>query len=191
MKRQLATLLLATIGLVALPATAADYKIDTDGAHAFINFKVNHLGFSWLTGRFNDFDGDFTWDADKPEESQITVNIRTNSVDSNHSERDRHLRSDDFLHVERYPTATFVSTAVHAGEGDELTIVGDLTLHGTTRSITIDAEKVGEGEDPWGGQRVGFKGTTEFVMADFGMDYDLGPQSRTVYLELHVEGIRQ
>jgi hypothetical protein len=70
-------------------------------------------------------------------------------------------------------------------------LVGDLTLHGVTRSITINAKKVGEGKDPWGGYRVGFKGKTEFRMKDFGMNYDLGPASEVVYLDLHIEGVKQ
>jgi polyisoprenoid-binding protein YceI len=191
MKRQLATLAIGTLAFSSIPALAADYAIDTQNAHASINFRVNHLGYSWLIGRFNSFSGEFTWDAEKPEASTIKVNINTNSVDSNHSERDRHLRSDDFLDVSKHPTATFVSKEVKAKDDDRLEIVGDLTLHGVTRSITLDAKKVGEGKDPWDGYRVGFKGKTEFKMKDFGIDYDLGPASETVYLDLHIEGVRK
>jgi polyisoprenoid-binding protein YceI len=191
MKKIIAVLALSSLGLAALPAMADQYTIDTRGAHASINFKVNHLGFSWLVGRFNEFGGDFTYDSENLSDSTINVTINTRSVDSNHSERDRHLRNSDFLDVSKFPEAKFVSTKVIPGEGDKFQVVGDLTLHGVTRSITIDAEKIGEGEDPWGGHRVGFAGTTEFKMKDFGMDYNLGPASETVYMDLHIEGIRQ
>jgi polyisoprenoid-binding protein YceI len=93
--------------------------------------------------------------------------------------------------VSKHPVATFVSKEVKAKEDDRLEIVGDLTLHGVTRSITINAKKVGEGKDPWGGYRAGFKGKTEFRMKDFGIDYDLGPASEVVYLDLHIEGVKQ
>lgn len=191
MKKLVAILAVSSLGLTALPAMADKYVIDTDGAHASINFKVSHLGFSWLLGRFNDFSGEFTYDADNLSDSSVNVTINTRSLDSNHSERDRHLRSDDFIDAAKFPQATFVSTEVIPGDGDKFQLVGDLTLHGVTRSITIDAKKVGEGEDPWGGHRVGFAGKTEFKAKDFGMEYDLGPEAETVYMDLHIEGIRQ
>ena len=82
---------------------ATEYKIDTAGAHAFIQFKIKHLGYSWLHGRFDDFEGRFSYDPKKPEDSDVTVVIDTASVNSNHAERDKHLRGKDFLHVEKYP----------------------------------------------------------------------------------------
>lgn len=194
MKKTLLALTMAsTLGLAGTAAVADDYVIDTEGAHAFINFKISHLGYSWLTGRFNDFEGSFTYDADDVAASSIEVTIDTSSIDSNHAERDRHLRSDDFLDVSEYPQAKFVSTGVTnvADDGESFHLVGDLTLHGQTNEVTIDVKKVGAGEDPWGGYRVGFAGSTEFELKDFGIDYDLGPEARTIYMDLHVEGIKQ
>ncbi|MEX0386525.1 YceI family protein [Spiribacter sp. 221] len=172
-------------------AVAADYVIDTDGAHASIQFRISHLGYSWLKGRFNDFSGEFQYDAANPGDSEIAVNIDTASIDSNHAERDKHLRSADFLDVQQYPEASFVSTDYIPNGDGTATLEGELTLHGVTRPISIDVEKIGEGEDPWGGYRVGFSGETEFALADYGIDYNLGPASETVYLELEVEGIQQ
>ena len=183
---------IALTGLLAAgPAAAADYVIDTEGAHASIQFRISHLGYSWLKGRFNDFGGEFSYDADNPGASEIAVNIDTASIDSNHAERDKHLRSADFLDVETYPEASFVSTDYIPNADGTATLEGELTLHGVTRPIRIDVEKIGEGEDPWGGHRVGFSGETEFALQDYGIDYNLGPASETVYLELEVEGIRQ
>lgn len=183
----------ALLGSAAMVSTAhaADYVIDTEGAHASIQFKISHLGFSWLKGRFNDFEGGFRYDADNPEASEITVTIDTASIDSNHADRDEHLRSADFLDVEQFPQARFVSTDFIAHEDGEATLEGELTLRGVTRDIAIDVEKIGEGEDPWGNYRVGFSGETEFRLEDYGIDYELGPASEVVYLELEVEGIRQ
>ena len=180
-----------TAAVAAGPATAADYVIDTDGAHASIQFRISHLGYSWLKGRFNDFSGGFRYDPANPGASEIAVDINPASIDSNHAERDKHLRSADFLDVEQYPEASFVSTDYTPNGDGTATLEGELTLHGVTRPISIDVEKIGEGEDPWGGYRVGFSGETEFALADYGIDYNLGPASETVYLELEVEGIRQ
>ncbi|MBC3764707.1 YceI family protein [Neptunicella marina] len=181
-------LLLASALLAASQvATAADYKIDTDGAHAFIQFKVSHLGYSYVMGRFNKFDGQFSWDADKPEASKITVNIDTTSVDSNHAKRDKHISSPDFLNVDKFATAKFVSTKVEEVGDGELTVTGNLTLLGVTKEIQIDVSKIGEGDDPWGGYRAGFEGTTSIQMGDFGTKMDFG----TVDFNLVLEGIRQ
>ncbi|MCW8093183.1 YceI family protein [Alteromonas sp. ASW11-130] len=180
-----------TLAFGATAASAADYIIDTKGAHASINFKVQHLGYSWLTGRFNEFEGEFSYDEDKPKVSKVNVTIQTDSIDSNHAERDKHLRSDDFLNVEKFPEAKFVSTTVTEDSDGTMTIIGDLTLHGVTKSVSIDAHKVGEGKDPWGGYRAGFAGTTKIALKDFDIDYDLGPASTEVELMLHVEGVKQ
>lgn len=177
-----------SVGLLGatLSAQAADYAFDKEGAHQFIQFRVQHLGYSWLYGRFNDFDGTFSYDADKPNDSKVSVKIDTSSVDSNHAERDKHLRSDDFLNVDKFPEAKFESTSF-----DGKTLVGDLTLMGVTKSVEIDVENIGEGKDPWGGYRAGFEGTTKFAMADFGVKKSLGPKSAIVEMTLSVEGKRK
>ncbi|SDS79366.1 Polyisoprenoid-binding protein YceI [Halopseudomonas litoralis] len=180
-------------GLMALSGSlyAADYQIDKEGQHAFINFKTGHMGFSMLHGRFNDFDGTFSWDAENPENSKVNVTINTASVDSNHAERDKHLRSDDFLNVGKYPDATFVSTGVEMTGEDTAKVTGDFTFNGVTKPVVIDARFIGEGDDPWGGYRAGFEGTTSFKLADYDVSMDLGPASAVVELDLTIEGIRQ
>jgi polyisoprenoid-binding protein YceI len=185
------SLALVVMTLMAVsPASAADYVIDTDKGHASINFRIKHLGFSWLTGRFDDFSGSFTYDDKNPEASKVKVEINTDSINSNHAERDKHLRGKDFLDTANYPKAVFESTAVKMN-GDKATIVGNLTLHGVTKQIEIAAEPVGGGADPWGGYRRGFIGTTKLPLKDFGINFDLGPASQEVELTLNVEGIRQ
>lgn len=172
-------------------ASAADYVIDKEGQHAFINFKISHLGYSWLYGGFNDFDGRFSWDPANPESSSVEVSINTASIDSNHAERDKHLRGTDFLNTGKHPKATFKSTGVAPSGDDGLAITGDLTLNGVTKPVVLDAKLTGEGQDPWGGYRVGFEGTTTLRLKDFDIKMDLGPASQTVELILSVEGIRQ
>ncbi|MCG3885515.1 YceI family protein [Photobacterium leiognathi] len=174
-----------------VPTALADkYQIDTEGSHASIQFKVQHLGYSWLVGRFNTFDGQFSYDEAKPEASKVKVMIDTSSVDSNHAERDKHLRSEDFLNVEAFPVATFESESFEElGEGKAL-MKGQLTLNGVTQPVTIDVKHIGAGDDPWGGYRRGFVGTTTIALKDYGIETDLGPASTQVELEFNVEGIR-
>ena len=185
------SLLIAGLTFSSTALMADDYVIDTKGAHASIKFRVQHLGYSWLYGRFNEFSGNFTYDEMAPEKSSIEVTIKTASVDSNHAERDKHLRSDDFLHVDKYPEAKFVSTGYSQAEDGTGVLEGNLTLNGVTKPVEIDVEFIGAGQDPWGGYRAGFEGTTSFAMADFGIVKDLGPKSKDVELILSVEGIRQ
>jgi len=180
-----------SLALSAAAFSAEKYVIDTKGMHAFIEFKISHLGYSWLKGRFNDFSGELTYDEKSPENSSVSVSIKTASVDSNHAERDKHLRGSDFLEVSKYPTATFKSTKVVSKGKGKADIVGDLTLHGVTKSVTIDAVEIGAGNDPWGGFRRGFMGSTTIALKDFGINYNLGPASETVELILNIEGIRK
>lgn len=191
-KKHLAIAAISSVGIFALPSIADNYTIDTKGGHASINFSIKHLGYSVLTGRFDTFGGDFSYDPAKPEASTINVTIDTNSVNSNHAERDKHLRSKDFLNVDKYPKATFVSKKVVPGADKEsFDLVGDFTLNGVTKSITIAAKKVGEGKDPWGGYRAGFEGATELKLKDFNIVFPLGPASETVKLSLNVEGVKK
>lgn len=174
-----------------MPAQAADYVIDTEKAHAFIDFRIQHLGFSWMSGRFNDFSGDFSYDPDQPDASQVNVKIDVASVDTNFAERDKHLR-ERFLQTDDFPTATFKSKSFTPQQDGSYLMVGDFTLHGVTKELTIPVQKVGEGDDPWGGYRAGFVGETKFTIADYGIDVSmLGPSSQEVYLTLSIEGIRQ
>jgi polyisoprenoid-binding protein YceI len=173
------------------PIAATEYVIDTKGGHASINFRVQHLGFSWLTGRFDTFSGAFRYDEKNPSASAISVTIDTTSVNSNHAERDKHLRGADFLDVASFPQATFVSKSVTADGNGKAVIEGDFTLRGITKPVAITASYIGGGADPWGGFRHGFTGKTELVLSDFGIVRELGPAAKTVELEFHVEGVRK
>ncbi len=190
MKKLLALLLL---GIVAAPLTAQadDYVIDTKNAHAFIQFRIQHLGYSWLYGRFNDFQGKFSYDEKHPEKAKISVSLKTASIDTNHAERDKHLRSEDFFDVQKYPESKFVSTSYQPKGNGKGVLKGNLTLHGVTKPITVEVKQIGAGPDPWGGYRRGFFGTTTITLADFGMTYNLGPASTTAELLLSLEGVRQ
>ena len=175
--------------IVGARAMADDYQIDS--AHSFVEFRIQHLGFSWLHGRFNRLSGMFTYDPANPAASRVSVEIDPASVDTNHAERDKHLRENEgFLEVAQYPKVGFKSTK-YTGTSDSGTLEGLLTLHGVTKPIKIAVERIGEGTDPWGGYRAGFEGTVTLTRKDFGIDYNLGPAAETVELILGIEGIRQ
>ena len=191
MKNVIATSLLA-LGLFARTAAHADdYTIDTKGMHAFIQFRIKHLGYSWLYGRFDKFAGDFSYDDKKPEDAKVAVTVDTRSVSTNHAERDKHISSKDFLDVATFPEAKFVSTKyVPEGKGKGK-LEGELTLHGVTKPLTVEVTEIGEGKDPWGGYRHGFTGSATFALADYGITYDLGPASKELELILSIEGVKK
>ena len=182
---------LAGVLLASSAVMADNYVIDKKGMHAAIQFKISHLGYSWLLGRFNDFDGKFSYDEKKPGESKVEVTINTKSVDSNHAERDKHLRGSDFLEVSKFPQAKFVSTGYKEGANGQAKMTGKFTLHGVTKDIVIDVTKIGAGKDPWGGYRRGFEGETRIALKDYGITKNLGPASAELDLLLNIEGIKQ
>jgi polyisoprenoid-binding protein YceI len=186
------TLAATLLGTLLAPGwvQAEDYVIDTKGAHAFVQFRIQHLGYSWLYGRFNDFSGRFSYDEKDPAAAKVEVVIKTASVDSNHAERDKHLRAEELLNVAKYPEARFKSISYKPTGPGKATLTGELTLHGVTKPITIDVTEIGHGRDPWGGYRRGFEGTTRLKLKDYDIQRDLGPASAEVELTLSVEGIR-
>ena len=184
-----AALVAAGLAFSGATAQAADYSIDS--AHSFVQFKISHVGVSWMIGTFEKVSGSFTYDPEAgPEAQSIAVEIDTASVDTNHAERDKHLRSSDFLSVDEFPTATFVSTG-YEGDAEGGVMTGDLTLHGVTRPVAIAVKRVGEGKDPWGGYRAGFEGSVTIARKDYGMGYNLGPASESMELSLFIEGVRR
>ena len=190
MKKSLLGLTLGTLLFTTGAAVAADYTIDKQGQHAFVNFRIQHLGYSWLYGTFNDFDGSFTFDEKNPAADKVNVTINTNSVDTNHAERDKHLRSAEFLNVSKFPQATFASTEIKKA-GDGLDITGNLTLNGVTKPVTLAAKLIGQGDDPWGGKRAGFEAEGKIRLKDFNITTDLGPASQEVDLIISVEGVQK
>ena len=191
MKKVIATSLLALGLFSGTAAYAEDYTIETEGMHAFIQFRIKHLGYSRLYGRFDKFKGDFSYDEKNPADAKVQVTIDTTSINTNHAERDKHLSAEDLLDVEKFPQATFVSSKyTPAGKGKGK-LTGNLTLHGVTKPITIEVDEIGAGPDPWGGFRRGFQGNTTLTLADFGIERDLGPASKQVDMILSIEGVRK
>ena len=190
LKKSLAALALGTALLSAGQAMAADYVIDKEGQHAFVDFKISHLGYSFIHGTFKDWDGTFSFDAAKPEASKIAVELKTASLFTNHAEGDKHILSKDFLDAGKFPEAKFVSTSVKSTGEKTADVTGDLTLHGVTKPTVIKATFNGEGKDPWGGYRAGFNGTSTLNLNDFGIKGP-GPTSQTLDLDITFEGVQK
>jgi len=142
-----------------------------DVGHSGIHFTVRHMMFAKVRGTFTQWEGSFTLDDADPSKSSVSVTIDAASIDTSEPKRDEHLRSPDFFDVAKYPKITFVSRKVER-DGDRLKITGDLTVHGVTREVVLDAEQTGSGKDPWGNQRVGFSARTSVLRSDFGLTWN-------------------
>jgi polyisoprenoid-binding protein YceI len=148
----------------------ATWNIDL--SHSAISFTARHMVVSKTRGRFARFGGQLQFDPSDLAQGSVTVEIEPASVDTGDAQRDGHLRSADFFDVEKFPKATFTSRKViDDGEG-RLSIHGDLTLHGVTRPVTLEATYEGSGKDPWGGERAGFSAATTLDRRDFGITFN-------------------
>jgi polyisoprenoid-binding protein YceI len=144
-----------------------------DLVHSSVNFHVRHLMVSKVHGRFQKWDGTLEIDEQDLTRSRIEVSIDAASVDTQEPKRDDHLRSADFLEVEKYPAITFKSTQITRESDDRYRVAGDLTIHGVTRSVTLDVEGGERVTDPWGGTRTGFSARTSISRKDFGLTWNL------------------
>jgi polyisoprenoid-binding protein YceI len=168
-----------------------------DPSHSAIHFSVRHMVVSKTRGRFTKFGGQITLDADDFSNGSVEVNIEPASVDTADAQRDGHLRSADFFDVEKYPTATFKSTRVEDLEGGKLRIIGNLTVHGVTHPVVLEALYEGTGKDPWGGERAGFSASTSIDRREFGLVWNTALETGGVLvgdkveLTLEVEAVKQ
>jgi len=172
------------------PAIAAEtYKVDT--GHSFLNFSVSHLGFGTAMGRFNEFEGTITR-GDSASDYKIDFTINAGSVDTNSERRDKHLRNADFLNAQQFDKITFESTKV-TKNGDMLTVVGNLTMVGVTKPVTIELKNMGEGKDPWNNYRVGYYGKATVKRSEFNINYGLdnGVLGDEVTLTISLEAVRK
>ena len=177
-----------TINGVEAPGPG-DWNIDP--AHSELAFIARYLMVTKVRGGFGEWEGTFHI-AEVPEESSVEVTIKAASIDTGTPDRDKHLRSPDFLDVERFPELRFKSTKVELTGGTELKVTGDLTIRDVTKSVVLDAEFQGIAQDPWGGTRAAFSATTEIDREEFGASWNVALEaggwlvSKTVQIELDV-----
>lgn len=147
------------------------FKIDP--AHSSAQFVVKHMMITNVRGAFSNLQGSVDWDAADPGQSKVEVRIDAKTIQTHEPDRDKHLRSADFLDVEKFPVINFKSTSVKpAGEG-ELNITGDLNIHGVTKPVVLKVNgPTAETKDPWGNVRIGASGTTKIKRSDFGLTWN-------------------
>ena len=172
--------------LAAIPSIRAADNYGVDPMHTSVSFKIQHAGISYVHGRFNQVSGEFTIDKDDPSKSSYNLTIKTDSVDTNNSKRDAHLRSGDFFNVKQFPTITFKSTSVKPVDGG-YEVKGDLTMHGETKPITFTLSGGKETEFPPGFKRAGYWTDLKLNRSDFGMDKMLNAIGDPVEISVGVE----
>jgi len=156
--------------LAGLPvgAGAETARWDIDPEHSLIEFRVAHMVVSKTAGRFTDYRGFVEMDADAKTVKAIEATINAASIDTNHGKRDAHLRQADFLDVAQFPTMTYKLKSAKK-QGDAFTAIGDLTLRGITKEVTLIGALNGIAKDPWGNTRAGFSADGTLNRKDFGM----------------------
>lgn len=180
-----------------LDATTAVETYAVDLSHSTVQFKVRHLGFSKVTGRFNDFEATVHVDPENLGTLEAHATIQAASVTTGEKKRDEHLRSADFFDVEAFPTLTFTSKEVTSVDGDTFKLAGDLTIHGITRPVVLNVAYLGQATDPWGGARVAFEARTKINRTDFGLTWNSVLEAggllvaEEVEITLEVQGVKQ
>ncbi len=156
----------------SLSALAQTATWNIDPAHSTAQFTVRHLGISNVTGSFTKVTGSVDLNEKDITQSQVSASIDVNSVDTRVEARDKDLKSDHFFEVEKYPTIEFKSKRV-TSSGGKLQVIGDLTIHGTTREVTLDVDgPTAALTDPWGNSRRGISATTSINRRDFNLTYN-------------------
>lgn len=183
------------------PTAPADFAQLTgtytlDPAHSRIGFVARHAMVTKVRGGFNEFEGTVVLDGDNPAHSTARVTINAASIDTRNTQRDEHLRANDFLAIESYPEITFASTEVHQTGDTSFELTGDLTIKGVTNSVTIPVSYEGAATDPFGNQRVGFEGSVTINRKDFGVTWNAALEtggvlvSDKIALEFEVSAVK-
>ena len=153
-------------------ATTTRTTWNIDPAHSQVEFAVRHLMITTVRGRFTDVKGSVVTEGEDLTKAQVEVTIDVHSIDTREAQRDAHLKSADFFDAEKYPTITFKSARVTDVRGSSFKLIGDLTIHGVTREVTLDVTAEGTAKDPWGSERAGYSATTKINRSDFGLTWN-------------------
>lgn len=170
---------------------------DVDAGHSRVGFATKHAMVTTVRGAFTDVTAEAHLDEDNVANSSVTVEIKTASIDTGNDQRDEHIRTSDFLEVEKYPTIRFQSTRVEQTGDDTYAVTGDLTIKDTTRPVTVNFEKTGAADDPWGNFRVGFEGKAVINRKDWGVSWNVALEaggilvSDKVTLEFDIAAVRR
>ncbi len=158
---------------VATPEVIATTTWNIDPVHSHAEFKVRHMMISNVKGEFKGIKGVLQLNDADLTRSAVEVSIDATTIDTGEAQRDGHLKTADFLDVEKFPTLTFKSTRVVKGKNGELAVSGDLTIHGVTRNVELAVEGPSAPmKDPWGNTRIGLSATTRINRKDFGLTWN-------------------
>jgi polyisoprenoid-binding protein YceI len=147
-------------------------KWEIDSVHSAVRFTVRHMVIAKVHGQFTKGSGTLELDPQNLAAAKVEVKIDAASIDTRDAQRDGHLRSADFLDVDKYPAIEFRSTRIEDAGAKKYKVRGDLTIHGVKREVVLDTVFGGQAKDPWGGQRVGFEATTKIERKDFGLQWN-------------------
>jgi polyisoprenoid-binding protein YceI len=162
-----------------------------DPYHTQVEFSAKHLGMMTVRGHFKEITAGGELHPDEPERSTVEATINTASIRTHNEQRDKDLRSSNFLEIDKYPTITFKSTKIEPVGGDEYRVTGDLTIKGVTRPVTLNAVKYGEFNDPMMGHRIGYAAETKVNRKDFGMNFDMMLDGKFIVsneIQINIEG---
>jgi polyisoprenoid-binding protein YceI len=146
------------------------YKIDT--AHSKVAFSVRHMVFAKVRGHFTKWSAELSLDPSDLTKSSISVTLDAASIDTGEAQRDGHLKSPDFLDVEKFPKITFVSRRVQRASDKKYAVTGDLTIRGISHDVSLDVEELGRGKDPWGNARIAFGAKATIERTDYGLKWN-------------------
>ncbi|MGY4770698.1 YceI family protein [Kribbella sp. CWNU-51] len=175
-------------------ALSGDYTIDT--AHSRVGFVARHAMVTKVRGSFDEFEGSIHIDGETPEKSSGKVTIQAKSINTRNSQRDDHLRSNDFLDMDNQPEITFASTGIKQTGDADFVVSGDLSIRGVTKPVEIAFEYTGTATDPFGNERVGLEGSVVINRKDFGVSWNAALEgggvlvSEKVTLEIEVSAIK-
>ncbi|TMC83766.1 MAG: YceI family protein [Chloroflexi bacterium] len=162
-----------------------------DPYHTQVEFSAKHLGMMTVRGHFAEVSASGELHPDHPERSTVEATINTASIRTHNEQRDNDLRSSNFLEIDKFPTMTFKSTKIEHTGGDRYKVTGDLTIKGTTKSVTLNAVKYGEFNDPQMGHRIGYAAETQINRKDFGMRFDMMLDGKFIVsneIQINIEG---
>ncbi len=187
--------LLPTLRLVETQTALQTYSVDP--SHSQVAFKVRHLGFSKVRGRFHTFEGTVRMAPGQLDTLEAEATVQVATIGTGDEKRDGHLRSGDFFAAEEFPTMTFKSDGVSEVSGNRAKLAGELTIHGTTKRVVLDVAYLGEATDPWGGSRIALEATGTIDRTEFGLTWNQALEmggllvGNEVELELEIEAVQQ
>ena len=190
MKKSIFSAFLLACAVTHSAVAAETYEIDP--IHSFVLFKVTHFGARYIYGRFTGgLSGMVSFDSAAPDKSAVALEVKTDTLDTGFAQRDKDIKGPDFLNVKQFPAVTFKSKSVQKVTDQQYTVTGDLTFHGVTKPLTVQANIVGQGKDPKGELLIGAEVHFTLKRSEYGVNYGLPGIGDDVELTVAVGGVRK